>query len=469
MERTDEAIKLFVKKHGKTPEDAGLPVIGFYEKQHAFLYAVSKDVIKAYKTQQNIIRWQTSWYVWLLAIVLLNYGDAFFRYQDVMHWRLLATYIFLVVWCVLGIVQWVRGKKFDRLIKLGDNITFLNDGALGDNITLLDDDYEPDPIPEPAEKLPYVYDDNPRKQVAHNIYFYSPFLGKETSIRFRPRKARGEPFDNVRGIRVADNLVLLRYIQFTGNLPGDIREMAKQYEGRFPNKAEIELIYAKFKEINQNLYECGEPLLQRWKYLYTSGNKIADGTMYYCLDFANGQDSFAECDDSVCAVLVEKSLPDAEQLKADTQAFKENHFNNPDLEEYDMVDVLCLVDGKKVRLPFSKRHLGEPIGIFPFKDEPEYLELDEVENKKHTDEDVDESRLPDEPFCSRVSKVVELLNLHLRAMDKPVLEGSYLADNSSYMPGCGWIIGFDNTGDYHGGSVPAKLRYMGRFEGKCQK
>lgn len=299
MERTDEAIKLFVKKHGKTPEDAGLPVIGFYEKQHAFLYAVSKDVIKAYKTQQNIIRWQTSWYVWLLAIVLLNYGDAFFRYQDVMHWRLLATYIFLVVWCVLGIVQWVRGKKFDRLIKLGDNITFLNDGALGDNITLLDDD--------------------------------------------------------------------------------------------------------------------------------------------------------------------------AEQLKADTQAFKENPFNNPDLEEFDEFDVLCLVDGKKVRLPFSKRHLGKPIGIFPFSNEPIYLELDEVENKKHTDEDVDESRLPDEPFCARVSKVVDHLNLYLQAMNKPVLEGSYLADNSSYMPACGWIIGFDNTGDYHGGSVPAKLRYMGRFEGKCQK
>ncbi|MBR1605541.1 MAG: hypothetical protein IJ660_05500, partial [Alphaproteobacteria bacterium] len=265
------------------------------------------------------------------------------------------------------------------------------------------------------------------------------------------------------------NLILLRSILFTSNFPDDIREMAKQYEGRFPNKDEIEQIYAKFKEINQNLYECGEPLLQRKKYLYTSGDEKADKMMNYCLNFANGQDSLADCDSFVGAVLVEKSLPDIRQLEADIQSFKEKHLNKSNLDEYDEFDVLCVVDGQKVRLPFSKRALGQPIGIFPFKDEPEYLELEEVENKKHTDKDVDESRLLDEHFCcGRVSKVVDRLNLYLREMNKPILEGSYLAD-SSYMKGCGWIIGFDNTGDYHGGNVPAKLRYMGRFKGKCQK
>lgn len=40
-------------------------------------------------------------------------------------------------------------------------------------------------------------------------------------------------------------------------------------------------------------------------------------------------------------------------------------------------DVLCEVDGQKVRLPFSQRHLGKPIGIFPSAG-PEYLELDEL-------------------------------------------------------------------------------------------
>ena len=130
--------------------------------------------------------------------------------------------------------------------------------------------------------------------------------------------------------------------------------------------------------------------------------------------------------------------------------------------------ICCEVNGQKVRLPFSKRHLGKPIGIFPFAG-PEYLELEEQENKKHTDKDVDESRLLDERFCCGcVSTVVDRLNLYLEEMNKPLLEGSYLAD-SSYMRGCGWIIGFDNTSDYYGGNVPAKLRYMGRFYGKCQK
>ena len=333
-----------------------------------------------------------------------------------------------------------------------------------------DSDNADDPQPEPAEKLPYVYYDKQREQVKHNICFYSPYLRMERVIQFRPRKTRGKPFDNVRGIQVADNLVLLRHILFTSNFPDDIREMAKQYEGRFPNKAEIEQIYAKFNEINQNLYECGEPLLRRWKYLYTSGDEHADKTMNYCLNFATGHDSLADCDSLVCAVLVEKSVPDVKQLEADIEAFKEKHLNKSNLDECDEFDVLCEVDGQKVRLPFSKRYSGNPIGIFPFKDEPDYLELAEVENKKHTDKDVDESRLLDEHFCcARVSKVADRLNLYLKAMNVPVLEGSYLADNKSYMQGCGWIIGFDNTGDYHGGNVPAKLRYMGHFEGKCQK
>lgn len=323
-----------------------------------------------------------------------------------------------------------------------------------------------DPLPEPAEKLPYVYYDKPVEQTAHTIRYYSPYLRKEQEIMFQPRKKRGKPFDNVRGIVVADNLVLLRSILFTSNFPDDIREMAKQYEGRFPNEAEIKQIYAKFNQINQNLYECGEPLLRRRKYLYTSGDEEADKVMNYSLDFADGKEALADCDSLVCAVLVAKTPVDVARLEADIKAFKKKHLNESELP--DVFDVLCEVDGKKVRLPFSKRHLGKPIGIFPFAG-PEYLELDEVPDKKHTDKDVDESRLLDERFCcGLVSKVADRLNLYLKEMGKPVLEGSYLAD-SSYMRGCGWIIGFDNTGDYHGGNVPAKLRYMGRFYGSCQK
>lgn len=329
---------------------------------------------------------------------------------------------------------------------------------------------ELDPIPASAEKLPYVYYDKPVEQVKHIICFYSPYLGKERVIPFRPRKARGKPFDNVKGIQVAENLVMLRNILFSENFPDDIREMAKQYEGRFPNKAEIEQIYAKFNEINQNLYECGEPLLVRRKYLYTSGDEHADKVMNYCLNFANGQDSLADCDSFVGAVLVEKSIPDVRQLEADIKAFKEKYLNKSNLDECDEFDVLCEVDSQKVRLPFSKRHLGKPIGIFPFKKDSGYIEFDEVENKKHTDKDVDNSRLFDREFCDHVYKIKDRLNIYLKAMDKPILDGTYLAD-SSYMHDSGWIIGFEDndfhtlSSDYYGGNQPAKLRYMGRFEG----
>ena len=40
------------------------------------------------------------------------------------------------------------------------------------------------------------------------------------------------------------------------------------------------------------------------------------------------------------------------------------------------------------------------------------------------------------------------------------------------MHGCGWLVGFDDnethniSSDYFGGNEPAKLRYMGRFNGR---
>ncbi len=134
----------------------------------------------------------------------------------------------------------------------------------------------------------------------------------------------------------------------------------------------------------------------------------------------------------------------------------------------DEFDLLCLIDGHKARVPFSSRHLGEPIGIFPFKNSREYIELDEQENKRHTDACVDEKRLLTEEFSSYVFKIKNKLNIYLKALGKPILSGTYLAD-SSYMHRAGWIVGFDDnekgnlTSDYYGGNTPAKLRYMGKY------
>ena len=140
----------------------------------------------------------------------------------------------------------------------------------------------------------------------------------------------------------------------------------------------------------------------------------------------------------------------------------------------DEFDLLCEVNGQKVRLPFSKRNSGKPLGIFPSKHSSLYFELNEVKNKKHTDIDVDESRLPDEKyFCEGVAAVKDRMNLYLKELGYPILDGIYLAD-SPYMQGSGWLVCFKKgdkrlSSDYCCGNQPAKLRYMGNFEGKCQK
>lgn len=137
----------------------------------------------------------------------------------------------------------------------------------------------------------------------------------------------------------------------------------------------------------------------------------------------------------------------------------------------DEFDLLCIVDGKKKRLPFSTGRQLSPIAIFPFAKDAHYIELDEQEGKKHTDEDVDESRLLDRGFCDHVYKIKDRLNLYLEALNKPLLKGGYLAD-SNYMQGTGWIIGFDDNkyntlaSDYYGGNLEAKLRYSGTFNGE---
>jgi len=138
----------------------------------------------------------------------------------------------------------------------------------------------------------------------------------------------------------------------------------------------------------------------------------------------------------------------------------------PKVNENEAFDLLCIVNGAKVRLSFSLRHMGEPIGIFPFKDEPEYLELIEYHGTTHAN--ANPKHLPSVKFFERIYPIKDRLNKCLQELNEPILKGFYLADNS-HMPGCGWIVGFDanNAGlssDFYGGKRAANLRYIGRFD-----
>ena len=126
MERTDEAIALFKKQYGKTPKEAGFPVIGIYERQSAFLYAASEEAIKSYKTEQNIIRGTMFWALCPLILMMINYANAAVLYHDVFHWRCVISYVFLAVWLVVVVTLYIKVLKLGKNFKLGKNITYLN-------------------------------------------------------------------------------------------------------------------------------------------------------------------------------------------------------------------------------------------------------------------------------------------------------------------------------------------------------
>lgn len=154
----------------------------------------------------------------------------------------------------------------------------------------------------------------------------------------------------------------------------------------------------------------------------------------------------------------------------DLRAYAEQHASSlasdtPKASEDAGFDLLCKVNGQKVRVPFSSRNMGEPIAVFPFKDEPEYIELTEYHGVTHAS--AISKHLPSVKFFERVYTIKDQLNQCLQALDRPILKGAYLADNT-HMPGCGWIVGFDNnktglSSDYYGGNRAAKLRYVGKF------
>ena len=126
MDRTEVAIRNFTRRYGKTPKEFGFTEIGIYEKQNAFLYAVSKEVIQAYIMQQNILRWLMKWYIWPMIVAFINFFVAAFKYLNPLHPQCWVSYIFFGIWIILFIALCIKLKPTTKLVKLGKTITFLN-------------------------------------------------------------------------------------------------------------------------------------------------------------------------------------------------------------------------------------------------------------------------------------------------------------------------------------------------------
>ena len=124
-QKRQAACKLFKLRWGKTPQEAGYKAIGIYKKQSAFLYAVSEEVIQAYKTQQNILRWLLAWFMFPLAIGMIIFFIGIFKYQDPLHPLCIAFYVFYTAWVGLFIVLFVKARQANKLVKMDKTVTYL--------------------------------------------------------------------------------------------------------------------------------------------------------------------------------------------------------------------------------------------------------------------------------------------------------------------------------------------------------
>ena len=125
-------------------------------------------------------------------------------------------------------------------------------------------------------------------------------------------------------------------------------------------------------------------------------------------------------------------------------------------------DLLCLVNGVPYRLPLDKGRDMNPIGIFPFHGNW-YLELAQDENMRRCN--ASENRLPDRDIWLEVYKLRKDINAQLRAMGKPLLEGSYFARGGKL----NWIVKFGNDSDsmpenFYDSEEPATIRYCGLLD-----
>ena len=125
-EETPKAEDLFEMRYGKTPSKAGFPVIGLYERQNAYLYATSEKVIKAYKIQQNIIRWMMLWYFWPLPVAFVGTTMTMMKYVSLTHPSFVAWCSFTAVWSLLGFALCAIVLITSRTVKFGKNVTYLN-------------------------------------------------------------------------------------------------------------------------------------------------------------------------------------------------------------------------------------------------------------------------------------------------------------------------------------------------------
>lgn len=129
-------------------------------------------------------------------------------------------------------------------------------------------------------------------------------------------------------------------------------------------------------------------------------------------------------------------------------------------------DLLCVVNGKKVRLSYDDGCYRKIFGIFPFKDSNLYLNAIETEITIRLG--VNEEKVPSVDFWKSIFEIKDELNTALADLHLAPINGRYYA-TAQIHPYSNWIVTFkDNCdrllSDFYGSGATAKIRYFGEFE-----
>ena len=101
-------------------------------------------------------------------------------------------------------------------------------------------------------------------------------------------------------------------------------------------------------------------------------------------------------------------------------------------------DLLVECDGVRQRVPFADGKGLNPIGIFPFKDAPFYMEFKETEPGEYPVKLKD--LLPGANSFNRLANIMPELNAKLEELKQPVFEGTYWLNGHEWS-GIGYWIG----------------------------
>ena len=128
-------------------------------------------------------------------------------------------------------------------------------------------------------------------------------------------------------------------------------------------------------------------------------------------------------------------------------------------------DLLCEIDNKLVRLPFSKGRHYKVIGIFHAKSSNIFLYVDEVESDLRRNADI--LKLPTVTYWKEILTAIDDMNNALFSLGLPEVNGDYFA-NSSYLPTRNWIVSLADAKsalqvDRYDYDKKAKIRYCGFY------